>query len=111
MTGLGVLPGYEESIGQVASGDGSMVLGRCQRTDILGENEVAEIFTGFVWDRVNGMRELATVLDTDFGLDVAGWSFEEVLGASADARTLIGSGTNPSGAAARWIARLGPPQH
>lgn len=111
MTGLGVLPGYAESIGQVVSGDGSTVFGRCQRIDVLGENETEEIFTAFVWDRVSGMRELATVLDRDFGLDVAGWSFEEVVGASADARTLIGSGTNPSGAAARWIARLGPPQH
>jgi hypothetical protein len=76
----------------------------------LGENQVEEVFTAFVWDRVNGMRELVTVLATDVGLDVGGWSFEAVLGASADARTLIGSGTNPRGTAARWIARLGPPR-
>jgi probable HAF family extracellular repeat protein len=109
MTGLGVLDGYAESIGQVVSGDGTTVFGRCQRMDVHHDGPAEEVFTAFVWDRANGMRELGAVLAADFGLDVAGWSLEEVLGASGDGRTLIGSGTNPSGARSSWLARLGPP--
>jgi hypothetical protein len=61
----------------------------------------------FIWDTVNGMRNLRKVLAYDYGLNLAGWILQEARGISADGRTLIGWGLNPSGWGEAWIAKLG----
>jgi probable HAF family extracellular repeat protein len=99
MTALGVLPGYAESIGQAVSGDGTVVFGRCQRTE-----DQEEFFTAFVWDARRGMRELAAVLAGDFGLELGGQALEQVVDVSSDGRTVVGGSVD--GSVSSWIARL-----
>jgi hypothetical protein len=58
------------------------------------------------------MRELATVLTSDFGLNLTGWTLSEALGISevvAGQFKVVGRGVNPSGQAEGWIAQLGFP--
>jgi len=41
--------------------------------------------------------------------DLAGWSLERARGVSANGRTIVGTGTNPSGETEAWIAYLPEP--
>ena len=43
------------------------------------------------------MRFIDDVLINDFGLDLTGWALGQVFGISADGRTIVGHGVNPSG--------------
>ena len=62
--------------------------------------------TPFIWDEARGMRELADVLQLDYGIDLAGWSLEEATAISDDGSTVIGSGLNPDGVEKAWRAVL-----
>jgi hypothetical protein len=55
------------------------------------------------------MRNLRNVLEDDFGLDLSGWTLTEATGISADGRTIVGYGVNPSGDQEGWIAVPEPP--
>jgi probable HAF family extracellular repeat protein len=70
-----------------ASADGSMIVG------------VANLVRGaFIWDAAHGIRRLQTVLQTDYGLKVAGWrNFSAAFDISPDGSAIAGFGTNPSG--------------
>ena len=59
-----------------------------------------------IWDAEHGMRELLLVLEGDYGLDFSGWSLF-LTDMSADGRTFVGVGTNPSGDREAWIASMG----
>jgi probable HAF family extracellular repeat protein len=62
----------------------------------------------FLWSGRLGMRRMADVLAQQ-GLDLGDWSLAEATGVSADGRTLVGWGTNPTGDWEGWIARLPEP--
>jgi hypothetical protein len=53
------------------------------------------------------MRSIKDVLQTDYGLDLSGWTHMNTLGVSADGTTVTGSGLNPDGSVEAWIAHLG----
>lgn len=98
ITGLGDLPGGDiESRAYGVSYDGSVVVG--YGTSSSGER-------AFVWDAAGGMRELGGVLVADYGLDLSGWRLTAAYDVSADGRTIVGVGTNPSGDTEAWIADL-----
>jgi hypothetical protein len=61
-----------------------------------------------VWDAANGMRSLKDVLQTQYGLDLTGWTLQ---GAqfTPDGRTLVGGGLNPAGQHEAWIAVIPEP--
>lgn len=100
MVGLGDLPGGSfNSLAFGVSADGSVVVGR---------SLTASGFEAFIWDETNGMQRLADVL-TDAGLDLTGWTLEQATGVSADGKTLVGVGTNPSGDDEAWVASLQVP--
>jgi len=98
MTGLGDLPGGG-FIGEAraVSADGSVVVG-------WSESELDD--EAFIWDAVNGMRNLKDVLEDDFGLDLTGWTLNEAHGISADGTVIVGAGENPSGNDEAWVATL-----
>ena len=94
---LGNLPlGFQAFVSGV-SGDGSIIVG----TDYSccpGRYEI------FIWDPVNGMRQLADVLISR-GVGLAGWTLDRVAGVSGDGKTIAGSGINPNGQDEVWIVR------
>jgi probable HAF family extracellular repeat protein len=99
MVGLGDFPGGDFfSLAYQVSGDGTVV---------VGMGSTAQGFEPFIWNQVHGMRRLHDVLTQDFGLDLTGWVLFEARGISADGRTIVGTGTNPSGNTEAWIAHLG----
>ena len=96
---LGDLPGGAfESIPQDISDDGNT---------IVGQSETGNGDEAFIWDPQNGMRNLQSVLMTDFGLDLAGWTLNSANGISSDGLAIVGSGFNPEGNREAWLARLG----
>ncbi len=100
MVGLGDLAGGGfASQANGVSGDGSIIVGR--GTSASGTE-------AFLWDATNGMRNLQSVLTTDFGLgaSLTGWQLAEARGISADGLTIAGFGTNPSGDTEAWVAQL-----
>jgi len=98
MIGLGDLPGEPfESKGKAVSSDGSVVVGRAT---------AASGYEAFVWDATNGMRNLKDVLTSDLGLDLTEWTLTHAEGISADGRTIVGYGSNPSGDTEAWLAYL-----
>lgn len=101
MTDLGDLSGSWNYYGPSAvSGDGSIVVGVAQR-----ENENA----AFIWDQTHGMRAVREVLTNEHGIDLTTWRLQWATGVSADGRTIVGNGVNPTGQSEAWIAFLGDP--
>ena len=84
MAKLGHLPGTSESCAYGVSGDGSIVVGQS------GDQ-------AFIWDKTNGMRNLAEVLVDEYGLDLKGYDLEKAKAISADGKTIIGDD---------WIANI-----
>lgn len=72
-----LLPINYESFATAASGDGSVVVG------IAGTDEA------FIWDAINGMRSLQSVL-IDAGVDMTGITLTAAHGISLDGRTICG---------------------
>ncbi len=65
--------------------------------------------TAFIWDRMNGMRELKAVLEQDFELDLGNWELDAVLGISDDGSVLTGFGRNPNGDQQSWVVVVPEP--
>lgn len=103
MVYLGDLEGGRHwSSAAAVSADGSVVAGSSETS--IGQE-------AFVWDQVNGMRNLKDTLITDFGLgdDLAGWQLELVWDVTPDGLTFVGEGFNPNGDREAFIARITPP--
>jgi probable HAF family extracellular repeat protein len=100
MVALGDLPGGPD-IGTAwgVSGDGSI---------IVGDSYTAVGRQAFVWTAAHGMQNLREILVQSFGLDLTGWYLGGAYAISADGRTIVGWGTNPSGFDEGWRARLPP---
>ncbi|MCI0633290.1 MAG: hypothetical protein L0206_05145, partial [Actinobacteria bacterium] len=101
MRRLGFLPGTNDGISLDVSADGSVVVGYVFDSQTF-------FFASFVWNPVRGMRNLEDVLETDYGLDLMGWSLFGATSVSADGRTIVGTGINPDGLFEGWIAVLPP---
>jgi probable HAF family extracellular repeat protein len=101
---LGLLPGVIDgaTAAYAVSADGSVIVG-----DSFDNSEGVGI--AFIWDPVQGMRSLRDVLIGEYGLDLTGWTLTTANGISADARTIVGTGLNPSGQNEAWIAVLPEP--
>lgn len=106
ISSLGPFPGAvnTDSEALAVSSDGSLIVGRAAGPDLSDR--------AFLWDAVNGMRDLKTVLTLDYGLDLSGWVLSEATGISnvvAGEFTLVGSGINPQGNPEGWVAFMATP--
>ena len=102
---LGTLPGATtvNSRANAVSPDGSVIVGRAL--------DAASDDAGFLWDAISGMRELAVVLEDDYGLDLGDWVLHEATGVSEvvdGSFTIVGRGTNPAGDPEGWVAHVMP---
>lgn len=93
---LGDIPGSSGDWAVAVSADGSV---------IVGQSVAPDDWRPFLWDASRGMRRLDGVL-ADLGVDVAGWQLDSVTGLSADGRTVIGIGRDPSGRYTGWVATV-----
>jgi probable HAF family extracellular repeat protein len=99
MVSLGLLPGDIGGAAFGVSADGSVIVG----TSVSSFEQRA-----FVWNNIDGIRDLREVLISQ-GDDLSGWTLIEARGVSADGRVIIGRGTNPAGQNEAWLARLAGP--
>ena len=105
-TQLGSLPGatFVDSEALAVSQNGGVIVGRA--VDVNGADRA------FLWDASHGMRNLATVLETEYGLDLTGWVLVEATGVSdvvSGSFTVVGRGVDPQGNPQGWVAYLTPP--
>lgn len=102
-TGISVLRA-SESIGEDhlseavdVSADGSIIVGHYLSSERSGV---------FIWDAVNGMRDLSMVLRDTHKLDVKGWRLEKVFALSGDGKTIVGGGSDPEGIPQAWLITI-----
>jgi probable HAF family extracellular repeat protein len=102
MESLGELPGGEyRGEARGVSADGSVV---------VGWSDTDDGHRAFIWDAENGMRDLKSVLEGSFCLDLTGWRLAEASDISDDGRTIVGWGVSPEEHCEAWVASLGAPR-
>ncbi len=101
MVGLGRMPGGDTTNrAHAVSWDG----------DVIGGESIPLLIyeTAFIWTPDRGMQPASEYL-AEHGVVVPdGWFLESVTGVSADGRTIVGFGVNPSFHGEGWVAYLGP---
>jgi probable HAF family extracellular repeat protein len=88
--------GMADTYPQAISADGAIVVGR-----VTGPGSRA-----FIWDAAHGIRLLADVLASDYGMTLTGWTLESASSVSANGRVIAGTGTNPQGGGEGWMVTL-----
>ena len=110
MIGLGDLSGGEFwSAAYDVSADGSIVVGKSGVEGSGCSSKPPDCIAAFIWDAVNGMRNLKEVLEGEYGLDLTGWELWEATGISCDGLTIVGTGRNPDRYIEAWIATISKP--
>jgi probable HAF family extracellular repeat protein len=106
MVGLGDLAGGAfQSWAYAANNDGSVIVGRATIDGVSGPFGGGSAPRAFIWDAVNGMRDLEQVLQ-NAGAPITGWNLQEARSVSADGRTIVGTGIGPDGTTQAWIATV-----
>jgi uncharacterized membrane protein len=67
------------------------------------------IFQAFIWDSIHGIRDLKTVLQTEYGLNLSGWTLHLAYAITPDGNVIVGQGTNSSGKKEAFRVVLGNP--
>jgi len=92
MSSLGEVPGgIISSHAWAVSGDGSVIVGESQGN------------TAFIWDSINGLRDLTALLVNDFGFDPILHLSGFPITVSNDGRTIAANGVDPSGTGASML--------
>jgi probable HAF family extracellular repeat protein len=106
MQALGDLPGgMDAAFAQAVSGDGSVVVGEGV---IDGFTIQTQVRRAFIWDAVNGMRNLEDVL-TGMGVDLGDFHLLRATGISDDGTVIVGQALMPTGATQPFVAVVPEP--
>jgi probable HAF family extracellular repeat protein len=89
MVNIGYLPGRTTAHPFDASYNGKIIVG--------GSFSGPTDSRAFIWDSTHGMRDLQTVLQSDYGLNLSGWVLNNAFGISDNGNVIVGNGKNPSG--------------
>lgn len=89
---------------KAVSSDTSVVVGN-NGSDYVMNNYALSSGPAKIWTKASGTQDLKTFL-TGKGLDLTNWTLIDATGISADGRTIVGYGTDPSGATVAWRARF-----
>jgi probable HAF family extracellular repeat protein len=65
--------------------------------------------TAFIWDPVNGARELKPYLVDELGLNLDGWTLKFASAISADGTVIAGTGIDASGQTEAWVVVVPEP--
>jgi len=95
--GMEVLGGVGNFGNFAVSADGSVIVG------ILDANDSVFIYTD-----VDGIRNLKSVLENDYGIDLTGWILRNAPGISDDGTVIIGDALNPNDDREAWRAVIPP---
>jgi uncharacterized membrane protein len=87
---LGHLPGKSTTHPGGISNNGKIIVG-------TSFSSMTDPGLAFIWDSINGIRNLKTVLESDYGYNLTGWTLNNAFNITPDGTIVIGSGTNPSG--------------
>jgi probable HAF family extracellular repeat protein len=90
MVTLGNLSGMNVTHPLAVSNYGSAIVG-------ASYNNSTYVCYAFIWDSTHGIRNLKSVLQSDYGLTLSGWTLVAAYGISADGNVIVGQATNPSG--------------
>jgi probable HAF family extracellular repeat protein len=105
MVGLGTLRGTTaDSYAFGVSADGSVVVGYAHQYGTPGVPE-----TAFFWTKERHIVNLKSFLIANGVTNLDGWSLSRAQTVSADGRTIVGYGTNPSGETEAWVATIPEP--
>ena len=87
---LGSLPGasFLDSRAFAVTNDGAIIVGVA--------NDENDDDAAFVWDAAHGMRKLATVLTTEYGLNLAGWRLVDARGVRTGMRRASSRSSAPA---------------
>ena len=80
------------------SADGSIVVGGDQWSSSTG--------IAWIYDETNGVRNLKSVFENDYGMDLTGWTLYAALDVSDDGTKFTGVGINPLGQREAWFADI-----
>jgi probable HAF family extracellular repeat protein len=90
MVSIGHLPGRRLAHPGAVAADGSVIVG----ASFIDRRDPA---TAFICDATHGMRSLRSVLESEYGLDLTGWSLENASSITPDGLVIVGWGKNPAG--------------
>jgi probable HAF family extracellular repeat protein len=97
MVGLGRLPGSVNfSVASSVSADGSVIVGNSHGV-------------AFLWTEGGGMQSMRDLLIAGGAAGLEDWTLEFALRISADGRTIVGIGRNPTGQEQAWVATVPEP--
>lgn len=82
--------------------------GEATATDSTGGYIVgsSEYSCAYIYDRFNGTRDLQSLMEQEFGLDLGGFDITRAVGISDDGRVITGLGAPPEGGEQAWVAYL-----
>lgn len=97
--GLGNPAGTDTGVGNDLSDDGGVVVG-------FGEDAITGETVAIAWFEQVGTLRLQPWIESNFGLDLTGWTLEAVTGVSADGLVMVGYGLNPQTEREAWRLSL-----
>jgi probable HAF family extracellular repeat protein len=102
MRALGQLAGHSACRPYGMSGDGRIVIGKCDPPN------PGDDYEAFVWSDPHGIQSLASILETN-GVDLTGWALQQALDISRDGRAIVGYAINPTGNQEAFLATIPEP--
>ncbi len=97
---LGLIPGHSGySRAKAISSNGSIIVGTS------ADSGLSEI-KAFIWDASNGMRDLQTVLENEYNVDLGDLTLTSANGVSADGNIIVGRAEDSAGYPRAWLVNL-----